>query len=122
MKRVVVSLLAGSMTLAAVAAAEAPTVRRLKHDPFDWSALQQASERKEPEPVAPEANPAPPRLPRLKALMHWPSGARVDLEGAILDIGESAGGYRLIAVRERSAVFSKDGKTVEIELSGEKTP
>ena len=120
MKPVIAGLLAGLLTASMTAAAEAPDTRRLKHDPFDWSALTQAIEKKDSAAAAPVA--APPRPPRLRALMQAPSGARVDLEGVILTVGESAGGYRLIEVREQSAVFSRNGATVEIELSRDRTP
>ena len=118
--------LSGLLAATAIAAAETPGPRRLRHDPFDWSALTQAIEKKDAEAKGPAAAPAGPvseqRAPRLRAVMLAPSGPRVDLEGAILMVGESAGGYRLLEVREHSAVFSRNGATVEIELSREKTP
>ena len=48
--------------------------------------------------------------------MRGPTGEHVNLEGAILSVGESAAGYRLLKVREYSAVFSRSGESVEIEL------
>ena len=104
------------------AAAEAPTARKLRHDPFDWSALQQAADKKIPG-AAPAAADAPATAseaavpaPQLRAVMQGPSGARVNLEGAILAVGESADGYRLLEVREYSAVFSRGKEKIEIEL------
>ncbi len=105
-------------TLAASAAAQAPAARKLKHDPFDWSALQQAIEKK-PDAALPAAvisPPSPPPAPLLRAVMRGPSGTRVNLEGTILGVGESMDGYRLLEVREYSAVFDRSGANIEIEV------
>ena len=115
MKWTIVSAFAGLVLVAGITAAQTTAARTLKHDPFDWSALQQAVEKK-PDAAPPAASETPPPVPKLRAVMRGPSGARVDLEGVILSVGDTIDGYRLLEVRDYSAVFSKDGAAVELNL------
>jgi hypothetical protein len=51
--------------------------------------------------------------------MRGPSGDQVNLDGVIMSIGDSAEGYRLVEVRDYSAVFARKSGTVELEVSRE---
>ncbi len=116
MKSTNVPLLGVLMLVAAAATAQTAQTApagRLRFDPFDWSALERLSEARPA--TAPSAAAAAP-APRLRAVMRGPSGAHADLEGVILGIGDSAGGYRLLEVREYSAVFAKGGAKLELEI------
>lgn len=108
-------LLAAMLSVAPAASAQTEAAGGLRHDPFDWSALQRLSEAASAgTPPAGAIKPAP--APRLRAVMHGPSGASADLSGVILGIGDSAGGYRLLEVREYSAVFVQGGAKIELEV------
>jgi len=120
MRETVVRAVVCMLAAGACAATHAGAARTLRHDPFDWSALQRAVEVKQAQPGAPAAAEAPARAPRLRAVMHGPSGGQVNLGGTIIGIGESADGYRLVEVRDYSAVFSRNGATVELELVRER--
>jgi hypothetical protein len=101
-------------------AIHASAARTLRHDPFDWSVLQRTVEAKQAQPVPPPAAEAQARRPRLRAVMRGPSGGQANLDGTIIGVGESAAGYRLVEVREFSAVFSRNGATVELEVARER--
>lgn len=117
----VAPLLAALLLAATTAAAQSVPSLQMKRDPFDWTALQQAIRKNEPEAAAAAKTAPQSRLPRLRAVMRGPSGDRVNLDGEILGIGDSADGYRLLEVREYSAVFSRKGAAVELELGREQT-
>ena len=112
------ALLAAVLITTAPALAQNAAGGKSKRDPFDWSSLQQAVQKREPE-AAKVATAPPARVPRLRAVMRGPSGGQVNLDGVIMSVGDSAEGYRLIEVREYSAVFARKGGTVELEVSGE---
>jgi hypothetical protein len=101
-----------SALLFTVFSAAAQSASGLKHDPFDWSALQRLSQ----EQGAQASAPTPQTPPRLRAVMRSPSGASANLDGAIIGIGDSANGYRLLEVREHGAVFAKGGTKFELEV------
>ena len=110
------SLYAALLFVAAAASAQTAPASKLRFDPFDWSALRRLSE------ATPAISPsgaavAPAPAPRLRAVMRGPSGAHADLDGAILGIGDSANGYRLLQVREYSAVFAKGSAILELQIS-----
>ena len=115
MKRAVLRAALCLLVMGPGPATHASAARDLRHDPFDWGALQRVVEAKQPQAAA----EAQARAPRLRAVMRGPSGGQVNLAGTIIGVGESAEGYRLVEVREFSAVFSKNGKTVELELARE---
>ena len=116
MIRATLLVIAASFFTVAAASAQTAPAGRFKRDPYDWTALQQAVQKKEPE----AAKAAPPaRVPRLRAVMRGPSGDQVNLDGVILSIGESAEGYRLVEVREFSALFARKGGAIELEVSRE---
>ena len=111
------SLLAAMLLAAAPAFAETAAAGKFRRDPFDWTSLQQVVKKKEPE--AAKVAAAPERTPRLRAVMRGPSGGQVNLDGVIMSVGDSAEGYRLVEVRDHSAVFARKGGTVELEVSRE---
>jgi hypothetical protein len=117
MIRAALPLLVATLLAAAPAFAQTAAAGRFKRDPFDWTSLQQAAKKREPD--AAKAAAAPERTPRLRAVMRGPSGDQVNLGGVIMSIGESAEGYRLVEVRDYSAVFARKGGTVELEVSRE---
>ena len=112
----VTAVLVGSLLIVAPVLAQTIPAGKFKRDPFDWTALQQAVQKKEPEAARVAA---PPRVPRLRAVMRSPSGDRVNLDGVILGVGDSAEGYRLVEVREYSAVFARRNGAIELEVSRE---
>ena len=112
------ALLVAALLTPAPALAQNAAGGKFKRDPFDWSSLQQPVQKREPD-AAKVAAAAPARVPRLRAVMHGPSGGQVNLDGVIMSIGDSAEGYRLVEVREYSAVFARKGGTVELEISRE---
>ena len=122
------------MSAAAVAVAQATAPHKLAHDPFDLGTLQrtlqqllQQAESKSAAAASSSdgtgtAAPAAAQVPVLKAELRavMVGGARplVNLGGTILGIGDSVDGFRLVEVRERSAVFVRDGNRVELPLGG----
>ena len=119
---------------AAVAVAQATAPHKLAHDPFDLGTLQrtlqQLMRQAESKSAAAASSsdgtgtaaPAAAQVPVLKAELRavMVGGARplVNLGGTILGIGDSVDGFRLVEVRERSAVFVRDGNRVELPLGG----
>lgn len=117
---------------AAVAVAQATAPHKLAHDPFDLGTLQRTLQQlmQQAESKSAAANsspdgtrtpaPAAAQVPVLKAELRavMVGGARplVNLGGTILGIGDSVDGFRLVEVRERSAVFVRDGNRVELPL------
>jgi len=119
---------------AAGAVAQATAPHKLAHDPFDLGTLQrtlqQLMQQAESKSAAAASSsggtgaaaPAAAQVPVLKAELRavMVGGARplVNLGGTILGIGDSVDGFRLVEVRERSAVFVRDGNRVELPLGG----
>ncbi len=60
--------------------------------------------------------PARDVLPVLRATLSLGRASLADVDGDIIGIGEEVNGYRLLAVNEGSAVFSKDGKRLELSV------
>jgi len=54
--------------------------------------------------------------PFLRAVLAAGSKSVVDFGGVILQIGQSANGYRLLSVEEGGATFSRDGEKVLLSL------
>jgi hypothetical protein len=54
--------------------------------------------------------------PVLRAVLAAGSKSVVDFGGVILQIGESANGYRLLSVEEGGATFSRDGERILLSL------
>jgi len=121
-----ISTLAALACPGAGAVAQATPPRALVHDPFDRSVVQELMREAAPPPAPPPAEPPPPSAPvvtaELRAVMVRGARSLVNLGGTILGIGESAGGLRLVEVRERSAVFATDGGRVEVPLGRRQGP
>jgi len=110
--RALLGLLPGLLLAGGCAAADAAAPPRLIHDPFDWSGMR-------PPAPAPAAQPQEARIaapPKLRAVVRAGPHSMVNLDGAILALGDSAEGYRLVEVRDYSAVFVKDGVRRELAL------
>lgn len=79
----------------------------LHFDPFKRPALLS-------KPAAPAKNPnqdtVEPWSPVLRATMLAGDYSMVNLNGAIISLGEEIDGYRLVKVGEQTAVFAKNGK------------
>ena len=103
------------------ATAQQAPARKLAHDPFDREFIQQWLQKAAPQAAAPagaaESAPAPPPAPvlggDLRAVMVGGRAPLVNLGGTILGLGESVNGFRLVEVRERSAVFEREGQRYE---------
>jgi hypothetical protein len=54
--------------------------------------------------------------PLLRAVLAAGPNSVVNLGGVILQVGESANGYRLLSVEEDGATFSRDGEKVVLSL------
>lgn len=68
------------------------------------------------EPALAAAEAAPDRLPVLRALLRAASRPMANVDGTLLEIGESFDGLRLVEIGEYSARFVRDGKPIELRL------
>lgn len=59
---------------------------------------------------------AAPALPELRAIMFDHNRSLVNIGGAVLALGESVRGYRVIKINERSVIVSKGGTSVTLTL------
>ena len=87
----------------------------LRHNPFKQPDLSMpkkdtATEKAEVEPETRAPDPV------LRATLTLGPASLADIDGDIIGIGEEVNGYRLLAVNEGSAVFSKDGKRLELSV------
>ncbi len=130
--------LAATASMAALAAAgavaQATAPRKLAHDPFDRGVVQQLMRQAELKSAAaasssdgtgaaaPAAAQGPVLAAELRAVMAGGARPLVNLGGTILGIGDSVDGFRLVEVRERSAVFARDGNRVELALGHKRQP
>jgi len=55
--------------------------------------------------------------PRLRGLLRADTGSMANLDGHLLEIGESALGYRLMAVNEHSADFLHRGQQIRLTVN-----
>ncbi|MGP1677354.1 MAG: hypothetical protein ACTS6J_09375 [Burkholderiales bacterium] len=135
-----VAIAAMAALTAAVAVAQATAPRKLAHDPFDLGMLQRTLQQLmhqtelKSAAVAPSADgtrasqPAaaqvqvPVLTAELRAVMTGGARPLVNLGGTILGIGDNVDGFRLVEVRERSAVFARDGNRVELPLGRKGQP
>lgn len=110
MRRHLLSLLilAAAGTLAQAAHAEGRW-----RDPFAHHAPPAATA---PLPSGEVAAAAPESIPPLRAILFDGSKSLVNIGGRILAVGESAAGYRLLKVDERSATLVKGGKRITLTL------
>jgi|GEM_PF-1180441 len=114
---VVGALLLAAMPVAATGPAVAGMASVLHNNPFE-KLVSQAETRPAVRAAArPEAiTPPTPWAPPLKATVVAGKGSLVNVDGEILGLGESHGGYRLVEVHERTAVFERGGKRYVLSL------
>ena len=96
----------------------------LKHDPFARPALvasRPASAAPVPASIAKAPLPEPEWKPELRAIIVAGPKSIVNVEGALVRIGEQINGYRLVEVDEESAVFVNNKKRITLSLRGLKT-
>lgn len=116
-----------ALVMSSALAQQAPP-RALAHDPFDRRAVQQLMNSIEAPPVAstPAPDPVPASAPAtikdLRAVMVGGARPLVNLGGTILGVGDSVDGFSLVEVRERGAVFARDGQRIELVLGRKQAP
>ena len=87
----------------------------LRHDPFARPLLTAAV----PKSVVTQGNTTgdtPPWNPTLTAVMVAGDHSLVNLEGAIVAIGQEMDGYRLVQVRDREAIFTRGKQRVVLKM------
>jgi hypothetical protein len=84
---------------------------KLAHDPFVRPVLPTRSTSTSPTSES-------EWKPELRAVMVAGSESIVNIEGALLRLGEQFNGYRLIEVHEESAIFVNNNKKVTLTLRG----
>jgi len=67
---------------------------------------------------------APPWLPQLRAVMYEAErgASLVNISGAVLAVGESVHGYRVVKINERSVVVAKDGARLTLTMDNRDIP
>jgi hypothetical protein len=92
----------------------------LKHDPFARPVVapRPASAATVPGNTVMAPLPEPVWKPELRAVMVAGAKSIVNVDGALVRIGEQFKGYRLIEVHEETAVFVNDKKRVTLSLRG----
>lgn len=143
-------LAAGWLTATTALAVEPAAARALRHDPFSRSMIQQFVQKTSiedprqielrrpadgsPAPQAAATSAAAPAspppapiaamqpLPVLRALLRSGSRPMANVDGRLLEIGESVDGLRLVEIGEYSAVFMKGRRRIELALGGATAP
>ncbi len=57
--------------------------------------------------------------PKLSATLRSGKNSMANVNGAVIKLGETIDGYRLIEVNKRSAVFIKNEHRIQLTLDGE---
>ncbi len=85
---------------------EPPSPPALRHNPFARTTLPEGSAR-----ARPQTSVAAPRdwSPNLRATVLAGPRSMVNVDGEMVLVGEEIDGFRLVEVRERVAVFERDG-------------
>jgi hypothetical protein len=67
---------------------------------------------------------SPPWLPQLRAIMYEQErgASLVNISGAVLAVGESVRGYRVVKINERSVVVAKDGARLTLTMDNRDIP
>ena len=73
-------------------------------------------------PIEAPVQAAPKRMPVLRAVLHGTSRSMANVDGVLLEPGQSIDGYRLIEIGEFGARFVKNGRSVELPLGAGATP
>jgi hypothetical protein len=87
--------------------------KQIQHDPFKKPPILQAMDT--PETIAKPVAAEEPNF-KLTAILQAGGDSMVSVQGKTLQLGEQIDGYTLMAVDERSAVFSKGKKTVVLAI------
>ncbi|MDO8596483.1 MAG: hypothetical protein Q7R45_07650 [Sulfuricaulis sp.] len=113
----ILHLSAGLVCLTGLAEAQADG---LKHDPFVRPVLAPRPASAAPAPANTVKAPLPEPVwkPELRAIMMAGPKSIVNVEGALVRIGEQIDGYRLVEVHEETAVFVNNNKRVTLSLRG----
>lgn len=143
-------LAVGWMMATTALAVEPAASRALRHDPFSRSMIRQLVHKTSiegprqivpgrpadgaPAPQAAATSAAAPAspppapiaatepLPVLRALLRGGSRPMANVDGRLLEIGESIDGLRLVEIGEYSAVFVKGRQRIELALGGAAAP
>jgi len=59
--------------------------------------------------------------PKLRATMVAGKNSMANVDGAIIKVGEKIQGYTLLEVRMRTAIFTRDGNSIELMLDAEES-
>lgn len=94
-----------------------PQAERPQHDLFARPA-QAAMHRLKHQADAGPAVREVPWTPQLRAVMVAGPDSMVNVDGAMVRIGEELRGYRLVEVRDGEAVFAKGGKRFTVAMRG----
>ena len=112
------SLLALSLGLAAsVCVAGADEVRKLRNDPFDRHRAPRPGLRPQQ-----AASTPPVWRPELRAVLVAGDRSMADVGGIIVKLGGEVDGFRLLEVRDRKAVFVKNGTKLTLSIDRDKEP
>lgn len=114
------SLLALSLGAAAsVCGADGDGAHKLRNDPFD----QHRTSTHRPD-LRPEQTAATPQAwrPELRAVLVAGDRSMADVGGIIVKLGGEVDGFRLLEVRDRKAVFLKNGTRLTLSIDRNKEP
>jgi hypothetical protein len=112
------SLLALSLGAAAsVCVAAGDGASKLRNDPFDQHRTHRPDLRPEQAAAAPQA-----WRPELRAVLVAGDRSMADVGGIIVKLGGEVDGFRLLEVRDRKAVFVKNGTRLTLSIDRNKEP
>jgi hypothetical protein len=112
------AMLALSLGAAAAACAAAPDgASRLRNDPFDQHRAHRTDRGAEP-----AASTPPVWRPELRAVLVAGDRSMADVGGIIVKLGGEVDGFRLVEVRDRKAVFLKNGTRLTLSIDRNKEP
>lgn len=109
-------LLVSALSLVSVSVAAQETgVPVLKHDPFAEPVLRNMTQSS---PEAANSKPVErgPWIPELTSTLRAGKNSMVIVNEKVVKLGEKIEGYKLIEVKERSAVFVKNGRKTRLSL------
>ena len=85
----------------------------LRHNPFERPPRSQLA-------AEPDRSITAPSQFELRAILDAGRESMANVDGVIVQIGEEINGYRLIEVRDKVAVFEKDGARMVLTMEREK--
>ena len=96
---------------------------RLQNDLFAQPKLMTAQNKQPPlSPAIEVVDTQPPQLPRLTSVISAGDASIAVLDGVVLGLNQASGGYRLLQVGDRNALFMYDGRQVRVHLNGTVEP